>query len=537
MINTAETQPPRRVARGLINAGVTVPPAKGAAVSAAPTERLSPGESVAGSYIVDSAMAKQGRQADVYRVKRDARSYVVKLYHGGWRPSEKMRSFLLNIRHPNIAGVLECGDFRGRWYEVYEYFPQGTLEEAGRLTPAQIEKQLVPGLNEGLHVLHENGIVHCDIKPGNLFLAEDREGRLRVVIGDCGISDFMNADGRLIDAVRGTPEYAPRVHAVMGSAVMSAAYDYGSFGLVLCRALLGRSLFAGLSPAEIASEWEHGLKLPGSISGRLGELIRGLLYADEAKRWGYDDVRKWCAYEFRPSGSRSIYDGQRQRTVRQRPLLYGRVGGEMLTVTTLHGLAQAIRTDWEQAKNVLKKRDLADFLRGIDPKLADQAQQLTQRIGTDALDGAVFRLLTLLDDDPMHIFYRGRSFGTLEEYLTALESGRDADAKHFLLTGQLVFFLQHNGYDQRLVGELDRLVRRAANGDLSGVMTVCLALRGRSSYRIGDTEVGSLAALVPVLAQCTVREVDGMLRDDRFIAWLNRLGYEYDTRKLKEVLN
>ena len=220
MINAAETQPPKSYSHigQPVNAGKTIPP--GGADQGSQSVVLLAGESVADSYVVISLMNNQGKQSHVYLAKKWGKSYVIKIYHNGWRPSNQMQDFLMNVRHPNIAHIVECGDYNGFYYEIYEYYSEGTLEDADALPIAHIQNVIVPSINEGLRELHGNGIVHCDIKPSNLFYANNGN---RVVIGDCGISGYTNSNGKLIDTARGTPEYAPRVKTLLWSAAMSPA--------------------------------------------------------------------------------------------------------------------------------------------------------------------------------------------------------------------------------------------------------------------------------------------------------------------------
>ena len=140
---------------------------------------------------------------------------------------------------------------------------------------------VIPSINEGLRELHRNGILHCDIKPSNLFYSNDKE---RIIIGDCGISGFTNNKGSMIDSFRGTPEYAPPVKSHMWIAEYSPAYDYGAFGLVLCRLVLGYSLFDGCSEEAIAKAWSDGIKLPSSISGRIETLTIMILMLFDCNR-------------------------------------------------------------------------------------------------------------------------------------------------------------------------------------------------------------------------------------------------------------
>lgn len=526
MINAAETQPPKSHIGHIINAGETIAP--GSTSQSSQSIRLLAGESVADSYVINSLMDKQGKQSNVYLAKKWGKSYVVKIYHNGWHPSNQMRSFLTSVRHPNIAHVVECGDHGGFYYEIYEYYSEGTLDEAGALSSTHIQNVIVPSINEGLHELHRNGIVHCDIKPSNLFYTNGGE---RVVIGDCGISGYTNSNGKFVDAVRGTPEYAPRVKALLWSAAMSPAYDYGSFGLVLCKAVLGHSLFEGMSVEEISKAWEGGLELPSQISGRLSALIKGLLNEDEDQRWGYVQVKRWCEGEYMRPVNRSIYSKTKKEN-QNKPLIFGRFDGQTVSVTTLHQLAQAIKKHWSQASRVVKRRELIEFVRQFDRSLVDKIRELA--LYQDA-DAAVYKLLMYIEDDPQRIHYCDKEYASLADYVEQLSTGKDEIAKKFLASGLLVFYLRYNDYEQAQVDRLEQLIRRNGSDDMAAISTICFALQGKKAIDIFGVSVESLDALIPVLSKCSVKEIDELLQSDRFIAWLNRMGYEKEMRKMKEA--
>lgn len=526
MINAAETQQPIFRIGHIINAGETIPP--GSANQSEQSIVLLAGESVADSYVISSLMNKQGKQSNVYLAKKWGKSFVIKIYHNGWRPSNQMQSFLTSVRHPNIAHVVECGDHGGCYYEIYEYYSDGTLEDVGALSSSHIQNVIVPSINEGLHELHRNGIVHCDIKPSNLFFTDGGE---KVVIGDCGISGYTNSNGKLVDVVRGTPEYAPRVKALLWSAAMSPAYDYGSFGLVLCNAVLGHSIFEGMSVEEISKVWEGGLDLPNQISGRMGALIKGLLNEDEDQRWGYVQVKRWCEGEYMRPVNRSIYSRTKKEN-QNIPLIFGRFDGQTESVTTLHQLSQAIKNHWTQASHIIKRRELIDFIRQFDKPLVEKVRELA--LYQDA-DAAVYKLLMYIEDDPQQIYYCGKEYRSLTEYVDQLSTGKDDIARKFLSTGLLVFYLRYNDYEQAQIDRLEQLIRRNGSDDMASVSTICFALQGKKSIDIFGMPVETIDALVPVLSKCSIKEIDELLQSDRFIAWLNRLGYEKEIHRMKEA--
>lgn len=524
MINAAETIAPQiEIANG-INASETIPPEVN---DGGQDTILLAGESISDSYIINSLMGRQGKQSNVYLAKKWGKSYVVKLYHNGWKPSNQMQSFLTNIRHPNIAHVIENGECRGNYYEIYEYYSEGTLEDVAALPITHVQNVIVPSINEGLHELHRNGIVHCDIKPSNLFYTNNEKS---VVIGDCGISGYTNSNGQLVDTMRGTPEYAPRVKALLWSATMSPAYDYGSFGLVLCRLVLGHSLFEGMSVEEISRAWEGGLELPSQISGRIGTLIKGLLNEDEEQRWGYMQVKRWCEGEYMRPANRKLYNRNKKESS-LKPLIFGRFDNHTISVLSLHQLEQAIVSHWSQATRIIKRRELVDFVRQYDALLADEVRKLSLYQDVDA---AVYKLLLLIADDKSRIVFCEKKYDSLNEYVNCLAEGNDEVAKRFLLSGLLIFYLRYNDYDKSQVDKLELLIRRNNSNDMTSITTICFALQGRKSIEVYGEMVDSLDALIPVLDKCTIQEIDNLVRSDHFIAWLNRLGYEKEMRKLKE---
>ncbi len=524
MINADETRPP--VPRGgRINADETIPP--GGEKNGGGTVRLVSGESVGDSYVIHSPLQESGKQSRVYLAKRWGKSYVVKLYRDGWRPSPRMQNFLTNVNHKNIARVASCGEYAGHYYEIYDYYPEGTLGQAGALPGTQIQNVVVPSVNEGLHELHKNGIVHCDIKPDNLFFADDHG---RVVIGDCGISGYAGADGKLVDSIRGTPEYAPPVKAILWSASLSPAYDYGSFGLVVCRMLLGFSLFEGMSVEAIARAWENGIELPSQIGGRFRTLVTGLLQEEEDARWGYPEVKRWCEGEFQRPVNRNLYAG-RKKEPENRPFIFGKFDGQMLTVRTLHELAQAVKSHWDQAARIVKRQELPAFVRQFDQKLTEDVRRLARYQDADA---AVFQLLTWIDDDGDEICYAGTRYASLADYVERLESGTDEGARRFLATGLLVWYLREKGYERGLVDRLEQMIQRNGCEDMTAICTICFALQGKQSVRVFGETVETLDSLVPVLSRHTTEEIAGLLAEERFLAWMNRLGYGEEMRQIRK---
>src|SRR6201991_4072823 len=138
------------------------------------------------------------------------------------------------IRHPNVAGLHDVVRQRGSYCLVMDHHGRVTLAElllGGRGLPPAPGAPLGPPVLAALQAVHAAGIVHCDVKPANLLLADD--GRL--VLIDFGIAETSGGGpehpARQDGGVVGSPAYmAPEL--VRGEWPRPAA-DLWSFGATL----------------------------------------------------------------------------------------------------------------------------------------------------------------------------------------------------------------------------------------------------------------------------------------------------------------
>jgi len=169
------------------------------------------------------------------------------------------------VTHPAVCRVHDVGEVDGRLFLSMEYVDGedlgSLLRRIGRL-PQDKATELARQLCAGLAAAHDKGVLHRDLKPGNVMV----DGRGRVRITDFGLSGLV--DGIDADDVRsGTPAYmSPEQLAGRDVTVRSDVY---ALGLVLYELFTGKRAFDGRTIAELSRQREELPEDPSSVIGDL----------------------------------------------------------------------------------------------------------------------------------------------------------------------------------------------------------------------------------------------------------------------------
>ena len=183
------------------------------------------------------------------------------------------------VNHEGIANVFDYGEEEGSAYLVMELVPGealSTILERERVLSTDRVLDIVAQTASALHAAHSAGLVHRDIKPGNLLITPDG----RVKITDFGIARIadqvpLTATGQ----VMGTVQYLSPEQASGHPA--SPTTDIYSLGIVAYEALAGKRPFTGESQVAIAMAQIN--EAPPELPITVSEPVRNLVYACIAK--------------------------------------------------------------------------------------------------------------------------------------------------------------------------------------------------------------------------------------------------------------
>jgi serine/threonine-protein kinase len=248
-----------------------------------------------GPYRIEARLG-QGGMGIVFRASAhaDGRTVALKVLRDELAADDGFRQRLAHearaaaeVDHPNLAPVLAAGEADGRLWLAVRYVDGPSLAVRlamdGPLAVGELVR-LAADVGAGLDALHRRGIVHRDVKPGNILLAADGTA----VLGDFGLAKsrawtVLTRTGQVL----GTPHYlAPEV--IRGEQATPRSDLYG-LGCVLFECLAGRSPFAGRGILRVGMA--HLQEDPGDPAAGRGDVppalswtIRQTLAKDPADR-------------------------------------------------------------------------------------------------------------------------------------------------------------------------------------------------------------------------------------------------------------
>jgi serine/threonine protein kinase/Tfp pilus assembly protein PilF len=266
----------------------------------------------------------RGGQGVVFRARQKSlnRTVALKVISlGQWASKAHLKRFrreaeaAASLDHPSIVPIYEVGEREGACYFSMKFVEGGQLDEVVRRAPISIRQaaELIAKVARTVHYAHEHGILHRDIKPGNILLDTKGEPQLT----DFGLARLVEAESTVTRTleVLGTPSYMAPEQAAGNNTQLTKATDVYGLGAVLYQLLTGHPAFAGGTTYEtvkllLETEPRPPRQLNPKIDRDLSTICLKCLDKDPQRRYSSalalaEDLEHWLKHEpirAKPSG-------------------------------------------------------------------------------------------------------------------------------------------------------------------------------------------------------------------------------------------
>ena len=269
----------------------------------------------------------RGGQGIVYRARQKSlnRLVALKIVGLGYRATEThLKRFrreaeaAASLDHPGIVPIYEVGERDGSCYFSMKLVEGGRLDEvvrcANRTDSSRAEREPMPirlavevmvKVARTVHYAHEHGILHRDIKPGNILLDQQGEPHLT----DFGLARLIETESTVTRTmeVLGTPSYMAPEQAVGNNAAISGVTDVYGLGAVLYQLLTGHPPFAGGTTYEtikllLDTEPRQPRLWNAKVDRDLSTICLKCLEKDPKRRYASalelaEDLERWLKHE------------------------------------------------------------------------------------------------------------------------------------------------------------------------------------------------------------------------------------------------
>jgi serine/threonine protein kinase/Tfp pilus assembly protein PilF len=313
----------------------------------------------------------QGGQGVVFRARQKSLNRTVALKViglGYWATKAHLKRFrreaeaAAGLDHSGIVPIYEVGDHEGSCYFSMKFVEGGQLDEIVKRQPIPIRRavELIAKVARTVHYAHEHGILHRDIKPGNILL--DAKGE--PLLTDFGLARLVETESTVTHTmdVLGTPSYMAPEQAVGNNAAVSSATDVYGLGAVFYQVLTGHPPFAGGTTYEtmrllLDTEPRSPRLLNPKIDRDLSTVCLKCLEKDPKRRYSSalalaEDLEHWLKHE--PiRAKRSGFFTHARKWVRRKP-------STALLATLLVALAAGMGVmTWKRESAVLVPKSVA----------------------------------------------------------------------------------------------------------------------------------------------------------------------------------
>ena len=377
------------------------------------TTHIESGTIICKKYTIQEKLSIQSGEADLFICTYGRGKYVAKVYRRKVAIKAEVTEALAGVYSPYIAQIFDLGEYNGYPVEILPYYQNGSVQ-GKRFSYEQLRQNIIPALNEGLKVLHDNGIIHKDLKPSNIMLNAD--GRTVSII-DFGISSIREEGSTVVVTKTGmTPDYsAPETFR----GLFLSESDYYSLGITIFELYTGHTPYAHLQGEELERILSiQKIPLPNDMNEDLKGLITALTYSDITnrrdktnpnRRWTYEEVKNWCDGVKQPiPGISAEYTVDVDDRIRPYKFL-----GQ--SYTSNKDLVNAFNNNWDEGKKQLFRGLLSSYYKQFDPEMAGKCIDAEEAASHGDTDMIFFKILYEMDPDLQDFVWKGRKYKDLSE--------------------------------------------------------------------------------------------------------------------------
>jgi eukaryotic-like serine/threonine-protein kinase len=240
----------------------------------------------------------EGAVGRVYRARdvRLGRAVAIKVSKRD-APADRRRlleeaSTQARLDHANVCHVYEAGEAGGRPFIAMQLVLGGPLSRSHRSLTVREKMEIMREIAGAAHELHRIGLLHCDIKPGNILVERRPDGLLKPYIVDFGLAQEAARGPRSVVSVPlGTPAYMAPEQAAGDRRALDPRSDVYGLGATLFDLCAGRPPYVGDHPWQIVdrilTEDPPSLQaLATRVPAALARLVMKCLERDPARRYG-----------------------------------------------------------------------------------------------------------------------------------------------------------------------------------------------------------------------------------------------------------
>ncbi|WP_455998164.1 protein kinase domain-containing protein [Phocaeicola barnesiae] len=411
------------------------------------------------TYKVDKLISASTGEAEIYKLSKGKKTYVLKLYYAGYSPDPEVMETLKKASGTGF--LVDLIDY-GRWispqgeqreYELQPFYSGGELTPGMMAGDADKLKVTAGGMIMALKVAHDHNILHKDIKPGNFFYRD--ESHTQLLLADFGIASAFKRDskGRMIPlkayAQWRTKIYAaPEIYTAIDGEIEypDEKSDYYSLGMSLLTLWIGEKPFEGMDERTMIrlKRGEKGtLPYPDDLPEQLLRLIKGLTIPNPEKRWGFAEFERWAKGENVP------IEDYTHTVAGELDILYN--GSKNQRATSKEELAKLMMEDTKLAEKYLYSGNISKWFADAGyPEWQIQMDEIVNKLYPKSRYSGVMAACYTLDPSLPFIGIEGEQLETQEDIAIDIWNHEDDYLKQLTKKdAPLYIFLEANGIKAR----------------------------------------------------------------------------------------